>query len=76
MRAQGPQSFKGRDEDLLLEHVAACRDPERALGFLRKCLEKLGPSPVTPLRVERVTLVRDDWENCDAMRRPSDAEAR
>jgi len=62
-----PRFYGDPDEALLLGHIAACRDRKRALGFLKKSLEKLQTSPVTPLLVELVRLVREDWENCDAI---------
>ena len=65
--AIGPDSFTDQHEDALIELIVACRDRKRALGLLKKQRETMVPSSMTPLLVELIALVRDDWDNFDAI---------
>ena len=65
--AIGPDSFTDRDEEVLIELIVACRDRKRALGLLKNLRETMVPSSITPLLVELIALVRDDWDDFDAI---------
>jgi hypothetical protein len=63
-----PRYFDNRDEELLHDMIVACRDRKRALGLLMKCQQKLGDaSPAAPSLAELVALLRDAWQDCDAI---------
>jgi hypothetical protein len=66
-RSPSQRPFDDSDVDHLQELVVACRDPKRALGLFKKSLESLAASPVAPSLRELVALVRDDWQNCQAI---------
>jgi len=62
-----PDSFTDRDEEALIELIVACRDRKRALGLLKTVRGTMVPSAITPLLVELIALVRDDWDDFDAI---------
>jgi hypothetical protein len=54
-----------RDESV--ELAAVCRDQKRVIGLLKKRLEKMPASIVKPLLAELVSVVRDNWQDCDGI---------
>jgi len=57
----------GEERDEAFEIALACRDQTRVLGLLKKRLEKMPASPVKSLLAELVSVVRDNWQSCDAV---------
>jgi hypothetical protein len=61
------RDFGDEDARELHAYTVACRDRERALAILRKCLDKAGSSAVAAPLAELVAFASDHWEDCDGI---------
>lgn len=70
MRDDGVPVGEGVSDEAARElhgYTVACRDRERALAILRKCLDKAASTPAAAPLAELIAFASEHWEDCNGI---------